>query len=55
MFDDYVNNFRFYIKVFDFYKSKYYNGNYNKKKILDISVTIQEQIRDNFSASYNQY
>ena len=25
------------------------------KKILDISVTIQEQIRDNFIASYNQY
>lgn len=55
MFDDYVNNFRFYIKVFDFYKSKYYNGNYNKKKILDISVTIQGQIRDNFIASNNQY
>ena len=25
------------------------------KKILDISVTIQELIRDNFIASYNQY
>ena len=55
MFDDYVNNFHFYIKVFEFYKSKYYIGNYNKKKILDITVTIQEQIRDNFIAFYNQY
>ena len=55
MADDYVNNFHYYIKVFEFYKSKYYNGNYNKKKILDIIVTIQEQIRDNFFGYYNQY
>ena len=54
-FDEYVNNFNYYIKVFNFYKSKYYHGNYNKKKILDICVTIQEQIRDNFIAFYNQY
>ena len=31
MFDDYFNNLRYYIKVFEFYKSKYYNGIYNKK------------------------
>ena len=55
IFDDYFNNLRYYIKVFEFYKSKYYNGNYNKKKILDIIVTIQEQIRDNFFGYYNQY
>ena len=55
MADVYVNNFYYYIKVFEFYKSKYYHGNYNKKKILDICVTIQEQIRDNFIAFYNQY
>jgi hypothetical protein len=54
-FDEYVNNFNYYIKVFNFYKSKYYHGNYNKKKILDICVTLQEQIRDNFIAFYNQY
>ena len=55
MFDDYVNNFHYYIKLFEFYKSKYYDGKYNKKKILEINVTIQELIRDNFFASYNQY
>ena len=55
MYDDYVNNFRFYIKVFDFYSLKYYHENYNKKKILDMCVTIQEQIRDNFIGYYNQY
>jgi hypothetical protein len=55
MFDFYCNNFSYYRKVFEFYKSKYYSGNYNKKKILDICVTIQESIRDNFFASYNQY
>jgi hypothetical protein len=55
MFDFYCNNFSYYIKVFEFYKSKYYSGKYNKKKILDICVTIQELMRDNFFASYNQY
>ena len=52
--DDYVNNFRYYIKVFKFYKNKYYDGKY-KKKILGILVTIQELIRDNFFSFYNQY
>ena len=55
IFNDYVNNFRFYLKVFGVYKSKYYNGNYNKKRILDICATLQEQIRDNFFGYYNQY
>ena len=29
--DDYLNNFRYYIKVFNFYKNKYYGGKYKKK------------------------
>ena len=29
--DDYLNNFRYYIKVFNFYKDKYYGGKYKKK------------------------
>ena len=32
--DDYLNNFRYYIKVFNFYKNKYYGGKYKKKKYL---------------------
>ena len=55
MLDDYVNNFRYYIKLFKFYDSEYYGGKLNKKKILEIIVTIQELMRDNFFASYNQY
>jgi hypothetical protein len=53
--DDYVNNFRYYRNVFNFYKNKYYGGKYEKKKILGICVTIQELIRDNLFSFYNQY
>lgn len=55
IFDDYLNNYRYYIKVFNFYSSLYYKGKYKEKKVLAICVTIQELIRDNFFSYYNQY
>lgn len=54
-FDFCCDNYKFYMDTFDVYKSKYYSAKYNKKKLLDIFVTIQELIRDNFFAFYNQY
>ena len=53
--DDYANNFRYYEQVFKFYKNLYFNGKYEKKKILAICATIQELIRDNLFSFYNQY
>lgn len=55
IYDDYANNFSYYIQVFKFYESKYYEGKSKKKKILKIIVSIQELIRDNLFAFYNQY
>ena len=55
IYDDYENNFDYYKNVFNFYSRFYYNGKYKQKKVFAICENIQELIRDNLFAFYNQY